>query len=85
MTRDQLEEFFTLPTCNEQGEFDELEAQAISYAIEGDAIMAAEMLVKAAQIVTDTLDCAKQGNHTNDEEIEQYDDSAEFLGKGGLW
>lgn len=56
MTRDQLQDFFCLPTCDEQEEFEELTALAMQHAAEGDCVLAAEYLNKASDLALDKLE-----------------------------
>lgn len=79
MNRSQLTEFFCLPSCEAQEQFEELEMQAINYATENDFIMAGECMQKAARIAQDTLEAVKQGKRTDEVSETQHDDSDEFM------
>ena len=56
MTRDQLIEFFSLPQCDEQELFDDLEARAFSCAINGDREKCTTLIKEAAEIAMERLD-----------------------------
>lgn len=55
MTRDQLIEFFSLPQCDEQELFDDLEARALSCAINGDSEQCSTLLKEASDIAMERL------------------------------
>lgn len=52
MTPEKLSEFYCRPSCDEHEVVDELICNAFNLAEEGEAIIAADMLVKAHEIIT---------------------------------
>ena len=89
MTIDQLTDFCALTAkCDRdaQKQVDCFLVQAINLSLEGDAIMAGEMLLKAHQVITDTLKRDKQHKRTADE-MERFvaDVDAICVGSGGLY
>lgn len=70
MTVDQLTDFYALTAKCEreaQKQVDCFLAQAINLSLEGDAIMAGEMLLEAHRVITDTLERDKQCKRTANE------------------
>lgn len=55
MTRENLDEFFSLPQCDEHDLFIELEAQAIQCAINGEHELCSNLLRAAHGVATDKL------------------------------
>ncbi len=86
MKRDQLNEFYSMPSCEEQEQADCFITQAINLEKDGDAIIAAEMLNKAHQIITDKLESKKQCNCSCNELIPFVADVEDLsAGHGGLY
>ena len=88
MNRNQLTEFYSLKSCEEQEQVDCFIVQAINLSVEGDAIMAAEMLVKAAEIITERIEREKTYKRTTQEMKQHSDDLSVFscnVGNGGLF
>lgn len=86
MNRNQLTEFYSLKSCDEQEQVDCFFVQAMNLSVEGDAIMAAEMLVKAAEIITGRIETEKAYKRTT-QEMERFvaDVDAICVGNGGLY
>jgi hypothetical protein len=55
MTPEKLSEFYCRPYCDEHEQVDELICEAFNLAEEGEALIAAEKLIKAQEIITETL------------------------------
>lgn len=86
MNRNQLTEFYSLPSCDEQEQVDCFIVQAMNLSVEGDAIMAAEMLVKASEIITERIESEKAYKRTSDEMERFVSDLSEIsMSRGGLW
>lgn len=89
MTIDQLADFYSLTAKSDreaQKQADCFLVQAINLSLEGDAIMAGEMLLEAHRIITDTLERDKQCKSTA-KEMERFvaDVDAVCVGSGGLY
>lgn len=89
MTIDQLTDFYALTAkCDRksQKQADCFIAQAINLSLEGDAIMAGEMLLEAHRIITDTLEMDKQCKRTTNEMVRFVADvDAVCLRAGGFY
>ena len=89
MTIDQITDFYALtakPDREAQKQADCFLVQAINLSLEGDAIMASEMLLEAHRIITDTLERDRQYKRAADE-MERFvaDVDAVCVGSGGLY
>ena len=89
MTMDQLTDFYALTAKlgrEAQKQADCFFVQAINLSLEGDAIMAGEMLLEAHRIITDTLELDKQCKRTANE-MERFivDVDSVCVGNGGLY
>lgn len=88
MNRNQLTEFYSLKSCDEQEQVDCFLVQAMNLSVEGDAIMTAEMLVKASEIITERLESEKAYKRTTQEMKQHSDDLSVFscnVGNGWLF
>ena len=89
MTIDQLTDFYALtakPDREAQKQADCFLVQATNLSLEGDAIMAGEMLLEAHRIIADTLERDNQCKRTA-QEMERFiaDVDAVCVGNGGLY
>lgn len=86
MTIDQLTDFYALKSCDEQWQVDELIVKAFTFSLEGEAIIASEMLTEAHKIITDTLERDKQYRRTT-KEMERFISNVDAVsvGNGGLY
>lgn len=89
MTINQLTDFYALTAkCDReaQKQADCFITQAINLSLEGDAVMAGEMLLEAHRIITDTLERDKQCKCTA-YEMKRFvaDVEAICVGSGGLY
>ena len=89
MTIDQLTDFYALTAKSDreaQKQADCFLVQAINLSLEGDSIMAGEMLLEAHKIITDTLERDNQCKRTA-QEMERFvaDVDAVCVGNGGLY
>ena len=89
MTIDQLTDFYALTAKSDseaQKQADCFLVQAINLSLEGDAIMAGEMLLEAHRIITDALERDNQCKRTA-QEMERFiaDVEAVCVGSGGFY
>lgn len=91
MTMDQLTDFYALTAKSDseaQKQADCFLVQAINLSLEGDAIMAGEMLLEAHRIITERLESEKLHKRTTQEMKQHSDDLSVFscnVGNGGLF